>query len=231
MINFDNYVNENKTERNKNWPYIPDHPYKILITGGSGSGKTNLLLNLIENQPDISKIYLYAKDPHESKYQYLINKREGVGINHFNDPKAFIEYSNDMHDVYKNIDEYNPNKENMILIVFDDMIPDMIHNKKLILVVTELFIRGRKLTISLVFVAQSYFKVLNDVRLNTSHFFIAKIPNKRELQQIAINHSSDFNTKDFTNIYRKCTDEPYSFLVNDTTLAFNNPLRFRKNLF
>ena len=126
MINFDNYVNENKTKHNKNWPYIPDHPYRILIIGGSGSGKTNLLLNLIENQPDIDKIYLYAKDLYESKYQYLINKREGVGVNHFKDPEAFIEYSNDLHDVYKNIDDYNPN----------DMIADMIHNKKLNSVVT-----------------------------------------------------------------------------------------------
>ena len=155
MINFDDYVNENKTIRNKNWPYIPDHPYRILIIGGSGSGKTNLLLNLIENQPDIDKIYLYAKDPYESKYQYLINKREGVGINHFNDPKAFIEYSNDMRDVYKNIDEYNLDKENKTLIVFDNMIADMIHNKKLNSIVTELFIRGRKLNISLVLITQS----------------------------------------------------------------------------
>ena len=107
----------------------------------------------------------------------------------------------------------------------------MINNKKLNSVVTELFIRGRKLNISLVFITQSYFKVPKDVRLNTSHFFIAKIPNKRELQQIAINHSSDINTKDFANIYRKCTAEPYSFLVNDATLASDNPLRFRKNLF
>ena len=113
MINFDNYVNENKTKHNKNWPYIPDHPYRILIIGGSGSGKTNLLLNLIEKQPDIDKIYLYAKDPYESKYQYLINKREGVGITYFNNPKAFIEYSDNMHDVYKNIDEYNPDKEDI----------------------------------------------------------------------------------------------------------------------
>ena len=95
MINFDSYVygiafNNNKTKHNKNWPYIPDHPYTILIIGGSGSGKTNLFLNLIENQPDIDKIYLYAKDPYEWKYQYLINKREGIGINHFNDPKAFL---------------------------------------------------------------------------------------------------------------------------------------------
>ena len=80
MINFDNYVNENKTKHNKKWPYIPDHPYRILIIGGSGSWKTDLLLNLIENQPDIDKMYLYAKDPYEAKYQYLINKREVVGI-------------------------------------------------------------------------------------------------------------------------------------------------------
>ena len=106
----------------------------------------------------------------------------------------------------------------------------MIHNKKLDSIVTELFIRGRKLNISLLFIAQSYFEVPKDVRLNTTHFFISKIPNKRELQQIAINHSSDISTKDFFNIYRKCTSEPYLFFVNDTTLASNNPLRFRKNL-
>ena len=181
MINFDDYVDENKTEHNKNWPCIPYHPYRILIIGGSGSGKTNVLLNLIENQPDIDKIYLYTKDPYEGKYQYLINKREKVGMNHFNDPKAFIEYSNDMHDVHKNIDDYNPDRENKILIVFDDMIADMIHNKKLNLIVTDLFVRGRKLNIYLVFITQSYFKVPKDARLNTSHFFISKIPNKREL--------------------------------------------------
>ena len=110
--------------------FIPDKPYRILIIRGSGSGKTNVLLNLTENQPDIDKIYLYAKDPYKTKYQYLINKNESVGINHFNDPKAFIEYSNDMRDVYKNIDYYNPGKENKILIVFDDMIAYMDHNKK-----------------------------------------------------------------------------------------------------
>ena len=136
-----------------------------------------------------------------------------------------------MQDVYKNIDECNVDKENKILIVFDDMIADMIKNKQLNSIVTELFIRGRKLNISLVFITQSYFKVPKDVRLNTTHFFITKIPNKRELQQIALNHSSDISTKDFVNIYRKCTAEPYSFFVNDTTLASNNPLRFRKNLF
>ena len=231
MTNFDNYTNENKINHNPNWPYIPDHSYRILIIGGSGSGKTNTLLNLINNQPGIDKIYLYAKDPYEDKYQFLINKTESTGLKYFNDPKVFIEYSNDMQDVYKNINYYNPNKENKILIVFDDMIADMINNKKLNSIVTELFIRGRKLNISLVFITQSYFKVLKDVRLNTTHFFILKILNKKELQQIALNHSSDIDFKDFIKIYKKYTDKPYSFLVNDTTLSSGNPLRFIKNLY
>ena len=230
MINFDEYTIENKKEHNLNWSYIPDHPYRILIIGGSGTGKTNALLNLINNQQGIDKIYLYAKDPYEDKYQYLINKRESVRLKHFNDPKTFIEYSNDMHDVYKNIDNYNLNKENKILIVFDDMIADMINNKKLNSIVTKLFIRCKKLNISLVFISQSYFKVPKDVRNNNTHFFIMKIPNKRKLMQITINHSSDINTKDFIEIYRKCTNKPYSFLVIDTTLPSNNLLRFRKNL-
>ena len=109
----------------------------------------------MENQLGIDKIYLYLEDPYESKYQYLINKREVVGINHFNDPKAFIDYSNDMHNVYENIDDYNPDKQNNLLTVFDDMIADMIHNKKLKSIVSELFMRGRKLNISLVFITQS----------------------------------------------------------------------------
>ena len=231
MINFDDYINENKTKHNKNWPYTPYHPYRILIIGGSGSGKTNVLLNLIDNQPNIDKIYLYTKDPYESKYQYLINICEKVGLKRFNDPKAFTEYSNDMCDVCKNIDEYNVDKDRKILIVFDDMIADIIKKKKLNSMVAELFIRGTKIDISLIFITQSYFKVPKDVRLNTTHFFITKIPNKRDLQQIAINHSSGISTKDFNNIYRKCTAEPYSFFVNDTTLASDNPLRFRKNPF
>ena len=116
--------------------------------------KKNALLNLVSNQPDIDKIYLYAKDPYKAKYQYLINKREKVGLNHYDDLKAFIEYSNYMQDVYKNIDEYNTDKERKILIVFNDMIADMINNEKLNSIVTYLFIRGRKLNISLVFITQ-----------------------------------------------------------------------------
>ena len=230
MINFYEYTNENIIEHNLRWRYIPDHPYRILIIGGSGSGKTNALLNLINNQPDIDKIYLYAKDPYEAKYQYLINKREKVGLNHFNDPKAFMEYSNDMQDVYKNIEDYNPIKKREVLIVFGDMIADMINNNKSNLIVTELFIRGRKLNISIAFIRQSYFKVPKDVILNSTHFFIMKILNKRELQQIALNLLSDIDFKDFMEIYKKFTTEPYSFLLNDTTLPSDDPLSFRKNL-
>ena len=230
MINFDEYTHENKIEHNSKWSYIPDHPYRKLIIGGSGSRKTNALLNLINNQPDIDKIYLYAKDPYETKYQYLINKSEKVGLGHFDDPKTFMEYSNDMQDVYKNIEVYNPIEKRKILIVFDDMIADMIINNKLNPIVTELFIRGRKLNISIVFITQSYFKVPEDVRLNSTHFYILKIPNKRELQQTALNHSSDIDYKDFMKIYKKYTKELRSFLVNDRTLPSDDPLRFRKNL-
>ena len=137
MINSDNYAKANKTEHNSNWLYISDHPYRMLIIGGSGSGKINALLNLINDRPDIDKIYLYAKDLYEGKYQFLINKREGTGLKHFNDSKAFIEYSNDMYGVYKNIDEYNIDKERKILIVFDDIIAGMTSNKRLNSIVTE----------------------------------------------------------------------------------------------
>ena len=110
-----------------------------------------------------------------------------------------------MQDVYKNIEDYNPHEKCKVLIVLDDMIADMINNKKLNSIVTELFIRGRKYNISIAFITQSYFKVPKDVRLNCTHYFILKIPNKRELQQIALNHSSDIDFKDFIKIYKKCT--------------------------
>ena len=135
MINLDSITNENNKEHNEKWPYIPDHPYRILIIGGSGSGKTNALLNLIKEQDDIDKIYLYAKDLSESNYQFLIKKQEDVGTNHFNDPNAFIVLmcSNRMDDVYQNIDNYNPSRKTKILIVFDDMITDIMSNKKFML--------------------------------------------------------------------------------------------------
>ena len=189
------------------------------------------MLNLINEQKDIDKIYLYARDLNESKYECLIKNCENAGIKHLNDSKAFIECSNTMDDVYENINDYNPNRRRKILIVFDDMIADIMTNKKFQSIIKELFIRCRKLNISLVFITQSYFSVPKDVRLNSTHYLIMKINNKRELQNIAINHSADIDYKDFMKIYRECTKDRFNFLTIDTTLPSRNPLRFRKSLF
>ena len=129
-----------------------------------------------------------------------------------------------MQDVYKNMEEYSIGKKCKVVIVFGDMIADMINNKKLRPVVIELFIRGRKLSISIVFITQSYLKVPKDVRLNSTPFFITQIPNKLEVQQIALNHSSNIDLKDFIKIYKKSTAEPYSYFVDNTTLPSGNPL-------
>ena len=158
-----------------------------MIIGGSGSGKTNTLLHLVNEQKDIDKIYLYAKDLSELKYEYLIKDRETARIKHLNGSKAFTECSNTMNDVYANIDNYNTKRKRKILIVFDAMIADIMTNKKFQSIIKELFSRCRKLNISLVFITQSYFAVLKDVKLNSTHYLIMKINNKRELQNIAIN--------------------------------------------
>ena len=190
MFNLDNITNENNKKHNEKWPNIPDHPYKMLIIGGSGSGKTNALLNLIKQQLDIDKTYLYAKD--------------------LNDSNAFTECSelnvlNTMDDVYENIDEHSPSRKRKILIVFDDIIADIVTNKIFQATSKELFIRCRKLNISLVFITQSYFSIPKDIRLNSTHYLIMKIYNKRELQNIAINHSADIDYKDFMKVYIECT--------------------------
>ena len=143
MINLDNTINENNKNHNKKWPYIPDHPYRISIIGGSGSGKTNALLNLISEQRDIDNIYLYAKDLSESKYEYLIKNGENAGIKHVNDSNAFIKCSNTMDDIHENVNNYNPSRKRKTLIIFDDMIPDIMTNKKLQAIIRELFIRCR----------------------------------------------------------------------------------------
>ena len=128
MLYLDDITNECNKGQNNKWPYIPDYPYRLLIIGGSGSRKTKVLLNLIKEQDNIDKIYLYAKDLSETKYEFLIKKREDAGIKHFNDPNAFIECSNTMDYVYENIDDYNPNRQGTILIVFDDIIADIMKN-------------------------------------------------------------------------------------------------------
>ena len=144
MIKLDNIINKNNNNHNEKWSYIPDDPYRTLIIGGSGSGKTNTLLNLINEQKDIDNIFLYAKDLSESKYEYLIKNPENAGTKYLNDLKAFIECSNTMDDVYENINDYNPNRRRKILIVFDDMIADIMTNKKFQAIIKELFISAEK---------------------------------------------------------------------------------------
>ena len=131
--------------------------------------------------------------------------RKNAGIKYLNDPNAFIECFNTMDDVCEDINDYNPSRKRKILIVFDDMIADIMKNKKFKAIIKELFIRCIKLNISLVFITQSYFPVPKDVRLNSTHYLIMKTNNKRELQNIAINHSADIDCKDFMKIYRECT--------------------------
>ena len=162
------------------------------------------MLYLISQQDDIDKIFLYVKDLSESKYEFLIKKCEDAGIKHLNDSNAFIECFNTMNDVYENIDDYNSSIKRKVLIVFDDMIAEIMTNKKFQTIIKGLFIRSRKLNISLLFIARTYFSVPKDVTLNSTHMII-KINNKKQLQNFAINHSADIDYKDFTEIYRECT--------------------------
>ena len=174
---------------------------------------------------------MYARDLSEPKYKYLIKKRENVGIKHLNNPNAFIECLNTMDDVYDNINDYNSSRRRKILIAFDDMIADIMTNRRLQAIIKELFIRCRKLNISFVFITQSYFSVAKNVRLNSTHYLTTKINNRKELQNIAINHCADIDYKDFMKIYRECTKKLLNFLTIDSTLPTSDPLRFRKNLF
>ena len=171
---------------------------------------------------------MYARDLNEPKYKILIKKRKDAGIKQLNDPNAFIECSNTMDDIFENIHDYNSSRKRKILIVFNDMIADIMTNKKFQAIIKELFIRCRKLNTSLVFITQS---VPKDVRLNSTHYLIMKINSKRKLQNIAINHFADIDYQDFIEIYRECTKEPYNVLTIDITLPASDPLRFRKNLF
>ena len=173
---------------------------------------------------------MYARDLNEPKYEYLIKKREDAGIKHLNNLTAFIECST-MDDIYENINDYNSTRGRKIIIVFDDMILDIMTNKKFQTIIKELFIRCRKLNISFVFITQSYFSVPKNVRLNSTHYLIVKINNERKLQNIAINHSADIDYNDFMKVYRECTKEPINFLTIDTMLLASDHLRFRKNLF
>ena len=179
MLNLDNIVSNKNKSSSKN----DDWPFRILIIGPSGSGKTNTLLHLIDNLHPIDKIYLYAKDIHETKYEYLINKREQAGIKNLNDVHAFIEHSDDMNNVLDDINNYNKNRDKKVLIVFDDMIADIEYNKNFKRIIKELFYRACKINIAVVFITQSYFRALKDARLNSTHYIIMKINNKKRIKK------------------------------------------------
>ena len=168
------------------------------MIGPSGSSKTNALLHLIQNLNNtspIDKIYLYAKDLSEPKYEFFINNRKNAGIKNYNDPNAFIEYSSTMDDVFENIDDYNTKRKRRILIDFEYMIADIM--TKFQSLIKELFIRCRKLNISIVFITQSYFRTPKDARLNSTHYLIMKIQSKRELQNVAQDNLGDIDYNDF----------------------------------
>ena len=199
----------------------------MLIIGPSGSGKTNTLLHLINDLHPIDKIYLYAKDLHEPKYEYLINKREQAGIKNLNDPHAFIEYSGDMNDVLDDINNCNKNRDKKVLIVFDDMIADIEYNKNFKSIIKELFYRARKINVSIVSITQSYFRALTDPRLNSTHYILMKIGNKKELKRIAEEKSGHLDYKDFFKMYNYCIQKRYSFMTIDARSTATIP--FKKN--
>ena len=196
MLNLDDIVSNKKENKERN-----DWPFRMLVIGPSGSGKTNTLLHLINNFHPIDKIYLYAKDTDEKKYQYLINKREQARIKNLNDLHAFIEYSSDMNDVLDDINNYNKYTDKKVLIIFEDMIADIMRSEKFKAIAKELFIRCRKLNISIVFITQSYFRTPKDGRLNSTRYTLMKIGNKKELKSIAEENSGHLDFKDFLKIY------------------------------
>ena len=168
-----------------------------------------------------------SKDTDEKKYQFLINKGEHAGIKNLNDPHAFIEYSNDMNDVLDDTNNYNKNRDKKVLIIFDDMIADIMRSEQFKAIVKELFIRSRKLNISVVFITQSYFRTPKDARFNSTHYILMKIGNKKELKSIAEENSGHLDFKDFLKIYNYCTKEPYSLMLVDTRPTAR--VTFKKN--
>ena len=222
MLNLDNIVSNKNKNKDNNWPF------RMLIIGPSVSSKTNTLLHLINDLHPIDKIYLYAKDIHQPKYEYLINKREKAGIKNLRDPKAFIEYSDDMDDVLDDINNYNKIRNKKVLIVFDDMIADIEYNKNIKrIILKELFYRACKINMSIVFIMQSYLGALKDARLNSTRYILMKIGNKKELESIAEEKSGNLDHKDFFKMYNYCTREPYSFMTIDARPTATIP--FKKN--
>ena len=215
MINFDDVIPvemQHDSYYNPN-PLALQHPFRCLIIGPSGSGKTNILLNIITMCSNFDKIYLYARKLEEPKYKYLINHYEIMGKRHDHE---FIAYSDDIKDCIL-VDEVDENIQN--LIIFDDMVTE-----RNLANVSDLFVRGRKNNISIVFISQSYFDIPKIIRLNSDYYLLTKVCNKRELTEI----SKDHNILDFIEKYNVCMQTPYSFFMID--LKTNDPLlKCRRN--
>ena len=216
MLNLDNTVGNKNENKDNNWPF------RMLIIGPSGSGKTNTLLHLINNLHPIDKIYLYAIS---LSFRLIKENKQEKNLN---DPDAFIEYSNDMDGVLDDIDNYNKNRDKKLLIVFDNMIADIMRNEKFKAIIKELLIRRRKLNIYIVFITQSYFRTPKDARLNSMHCILMKIGSRKELKSIAEEKSVHLDYKDFLKMYNYCTKEPYSFMTIDARPTATIP--FKKTL-
>ena len=197
--------------------YMPQHPFRMTIVGPSNSGKTNILIHIIKTCQNFDKIYLYAKKLDEPLYQYLIKHWGDIGTRY---GLNLIEYSNDISQTI-DVDQIDENKQN--LLIFDDMVTEK-HLKG----VEELFIRGRKQNASIIFISQSYFSIPKNIRLNCDYFVITKMGNKKELIEIAKDHTTDINNDKFKEIYREATKDPYSVLVID--LKTQDPkMKYKKN--
>lgn len=229
FINYDDYYKTSIKPHNSDWPYTPDLLFRTIIVGGSGTGKTNMLFNLIRrlmanNDTFIDKVYLYVKDPEEPKYKHFIKNRKEIGESETGDPNMFVEVSSSLDDVHNDINQYNPDRLSNVLIVFDDMICEVIPPK-----VSELFIRGRKLNISLVFITQSYYAVPKDIRLNCTHYHILSIPKRKEVRNIADDCAVSVGFDEFMKLFKECTKKRFDCLTIDCTLDGDDINRLRHN--
>ena len=201
------------------------------MIGGSGSEKTNALFNLIKEQDDIDKTYLYAKDLSESRYELLIKKRKDAETKHLSDLNAFIECPNTMDDVYKNVNDYNPNRKRKILIVFDDMFANIMTNKKCQAIIKEIFIRCRKLNISILFLKQFSLSVPKYLKLNSTTFLIMSISKKENCTRLQLIILQILTTNVSWRFTENAQENYILSLAIDTTLSASVSLIFRKNLF
>jgi hypothetical protein len=226
IVNFDNVINEiygKKEDGVQDHFCSPKHPFRMCIIGGSGSGKTNILLNLLFNYLKFDKIYLYAHDLEEEKYQFLIEYMTTLTKKYNKEKKKdlkLIEFSNNIKDVV-DVDKIDDTIRN--ILIFDDMVLERKQDA-----IEEAFIRARKKNTSCIYISQSYFKIPKTIRLNSTYFILNKIATRKEITQIASDHATTIEYDEFMKIYRKATEEPHTFLLIDK-VSTELPLQYRKN--